>query len=229
MGCECAKSRYYPQRVRRSCKSTKTCLRVDGSGELGRDRLLKECRLNLNCEGVDSAQRPLHNFYSFFRCSNAWDKRRLCLLGLLLSHGSSGTKLDILFSLSSTSSSLKITELDRLFRDLLHISSICLPSYAQYWLEVQDEPEKAEELIKYKEKLAMAVPDTVSMLGSLLVPATETEVSREHFQQRLRGDVATALFNARQLRMLSLEVYKRSRKERNRRQLLATDDLLESD
>ena len=75
----------------------------------------------------------------------------------------------------------------------------------------------------------MAVPDTVGMLGSLLVPATETEVSREHFQQRLRGDVATALFNARQLRMLSLEVYKRSRKERNRRQLLATDDLLESD
>ena len=126
---------------------------------------------------------------------------------------------------------LKLSELDRLLRDLLHIASICLPSYAQYWLEVQNDSLKSDELLKYKEKLAVAMPDTISTLGNAIVTAADTEVSREVFRARLKGEVAGALFNARQLRVVSLEVYRRGKKERQRRQMVLAgeDAMVEAD
>jgi len=105
------------------------------------------------------------------------------------------------------------------------ISSIYLPSYAQYWMEVQSEQIKAGELVKYKERLAVAVPDTVAMLGSLLIANSEAAISKDVFTARMKGDIAQALFNARQLRILSLEIYKRGRIDREkRRQLLNGDE-----
>lgn len=243
MGCECAKPRYY----RTACEEE--LLVSEYEDLLGYSKLnsaevwaaLQTCedpflprnemmafltRLNLNREGFESPLRPLQSFYSFFRRNNAWEKRKLALLGLLLGHGSCASKIDILFSLYASSSALKLSELDRFLRDLLHISSICLPSYAQYWLEAQNDSFKSSDLLKYKEKLAIAMPDAISMLGNAIVTTADTEIDREMLRSRLKGEAA-ALFSARQVRILSLEVYRRGRKERQRRRaVLAGEDAI---
>lgn len=244
MGCECAKPRYYRAASEAELQVSEyedllgysklnaadiwAVLQTSVDPFLPRNEMIAFLTiLNLNREGFDSPMRPLHSFYSFFRRNNTWDKRKLALLGLLLGHGSLASKIDILFSLHASPSALKVSELDHSLRDLLHISSLCLPSYAQYWLETQNDSYKAEELMKYKEKLVIAVPDMVSMLENAIVPTGETEVGKEAFKTRMKGEVAGALFSARQLRVVSLVVYRRGRKERqNRQMVMSGEDLI---
>lgn len=246
MGCECAKPRYYKSACdtemqvsefedllglsKHNSEDVWAELKRSQDSSLTREEMMTfMTRLNLNREGFDSPNRPLHNFYSFFRRANAWDRRKLAYLGLLLGHGSSSSKVEVIYEVHETTE-LKVTDLEKLFRDLLTISSIYLPSYAQYWMEIQSDQLKAGELVKYKERLAVAVPDTVYMLSSLLVVSSESVVGKDVFRARLKGDIAQALFNARQLRVLSLEVYKRGRAERERKRVLLghDDNLIET-
>ena len=246
MGCECAKPRYYKSACdtelqvsefedllglsKHNTSDIWSELKRTEDSSLSREELVTfMTRLNLNREGFDSPNRPLHNFYSFFRRNNAWDRRKLAFLGVLLGHGTSGSKVEVIYEVHEATD-LKVSDLEKVFRDLLTISSIYLPSYAQYWMEIQSDQLKAGELVKYKERLAVAVPDTVHMLSSLLVVNSESTVGKEAFTARLKGDIAQALFNARQLRVLSLEVYKRGRIERERKRMMlgGEDNLLET-
>lgn len=172
--------------------------------------------LSLNREGFDGPTRPLHRFYALFRQNNLYDKRKLALLGLLLGHGASHSKVDILFQMHSAEE-LKQSEMERVLREMLLIASVDLPSYSQYWMEVTSNDEKASEISHYREKLVVSIPDAVSTLVKLLFGNGEVAISREICKNRIRGDLAQSIFIAKNLRMLSLDVYKRGKIERLKR------------
>lgn len=157
--------------------------------------------LGMEIEGLDDESCPKTRLFQMVKEGKKYNARKITLLGVMLGSGTLVRKAEILFNLYRNEDDREIIaeQVQRMVQHCCEVALYTLPHYAQMELEAVEEAKSLPKLLKYAQKLANSLPNTVETISTALLGSSQ-QLSEVVFKHKVASTEARFLCSSVDLR-----------------------------